>query len=504
MTDHLPLLLVVVPLIAAPTCLVLGNRKLAYFLALVVSWFAFVNSLYLLAYVTQQGSFRYNIGNWAPPYGIEFSVDPLNAFVAMFVSAMAAIVLSYAPRLVASEIPESKQHYFYSMFLVCLTGLLGITLTGDLFNVFVFLEISSLSTYVLISLGKSRRSALASLQYLFIGTIGASFFLIGVGLLYQVTGTLNMLDVASRLKELATVDADGELTLASTRTLRVALAFMTVGLAIKMAVFPVHQWLPNAYTYAPNVVTCFLAATASKVSVYMLIRLICSVFTLEFSLDLLPMRNELMLLSLFGVFSASIVAIFQSNVKKILAYSSVAQLGYMILGISLVSASGLSGAIVHMFNHALIKGALFMVVGCLALRLGSVQLEDWRGAGKVMPWSSLAWVVAGLGLIGVPLTAGFVSKWMLLMAFIEGQHWVLAGAMLVSSMLAVLYVWRVVEVLYFGEPSEKVLATKEAPLSMLFPVWLLVLLIVVFGIWTDFSAVVANQAADLLLRGSIR
>jgi multicomponent Na+:H+ antiporter subunit D len=281
---------------------------------------------------------------------------------------------------------------------------------------------------------------------------------------------------------------------------------MTVGLSIKMAVFPVHNWLPNAYTYAPNVVTSFLAATASKVSVYALIRLIYSVFTVQFTYDLLPMRYELIILSLVGIFAASLAAIHQTNVKKLLAYSSVAQLGYIILGVNLVNPSGLSGAIVHLFNHAIIKAALFMVVGCFAYRFGSVHLDDWRGAGRKMPLTSLAWVFAGLGLIGVPLTAGFVSKWMLLMAFVENQNWMLAGSMLISSMLALVYIWRVVEVLYFSPPSAKVAEIKgvrEAPWSMLLPVYILIVAIFVFGCWTDYSAGVATRAATMLLGVSV-
>jgi multicomponent Na+:H+ antiporter subunit D len=502
--NHLPILMVTIPLLAAPACLLLGHRRVVYVFALLVSWITFAISLFQLGHVLQTGKISYHIGNWAPPYGIEFVADTLSAFVAMFVSGMGALVLAYAPRLLEVEIPASRQHYFCSLYLTCLTGLLGITLTGDLFNVFVFLEISSLSTYALISLGRDRRAVLAALQYLFIGTIGATFFLIGVGLLYQVTGTLNMNDIASRLVESEGVNGQGIIVLPATRTLRVALAFMTVGLAIKMAVFPVHKWLPNAYSYAPNIVTCFLAATASKVAVYALIRLIFGVFTIEFSFDLLPMRYELILLSFLGIFIASLTAIFQNNVKKILAYSSVAQLGYMVLGVNLINVMGLSSAIVHMFNHAVIKAALFMVVGCMALRLGSVQLEDWRGAAKKMPWTSFAWALSGLGLIGVPLTAGFISKWTLLLALSGEEKWFLAGGLLLSSILAVIYVWKVVEVLYFGEPSEKVQQAKEAPISMLIPTYGLIAVMFVFGCWTDYSLGIAQQAAEMLLQEVVK
>ena len=208
-----------------------------------------------------------------------------------------------------------------------------------------------------------------------------------------------------------------------------------------------------------------------------------------------------MIFSLVGIFVASAAAIYQTNVKRLLAYSSIAQLGYMILGISMANEGGLTAGIVHMFNHALIKGGLFMVVGCFALRLGSVQLADMRGAGKTMPLTSFAWVLGGLGLIGVPLTAGFVSKWLLLTSALEVNWWYVAVLMLISSLLAVVYVWRVVETLYFAEPSAEAKAATEAPLSMLIPTYLVIGAVLVFGVWTVYSAGIADLAAKSLLGG---
>jgi multicomponent Na+:H+ antiporter subunit D len=283
------------------------------------------------------------------------------------------------------------------------------------------------------------------------------------------------------------------------RTVQVAFAFMTVGLGIKMAVFPLHTWLPNAYTYAPSVVTCFIAATATKVSVYAFIRLVFGIFTPEFAFESLPLGQALMIFSLIGIFVASTAAIYQTNVKRLLAYSSVAQLGYMLLGISMANVDGLTATIVHMFNHALIKGGLFMVVGCFAIQIGTCKLQDWRGAGKTMPWTSFAWAIGGLGLIGVPLTAGFVSKWLLLTAVLEAHWWPVAVLMLLSSLLAVVYVWRVVEILYFSEPSEAAKSAKEAPMSMLVPTYIVIGATLVFGCWTEYSAELAGRAAAALL-----
>lgn len=486
--QHLPILLIVLPLVAAPLLVLFGSRKLALPLALGVCWAVFAIAITLLLRVKESGPISYELGGWPSPYGIVYVVDYLSSFMLVLVSGLGAIVLTYAPLSIKREIPISKHYLFYSTYLLCMTGLLGMCITGDLFNVFVFLEISSLSSYALISLGKTRRAPLASLHYLIIGTIGATFFLIGIGLLYQMTGTLNMADIASRLES---VDAS--------RTKLVAFAFMTVGLCIKMAVFPLHTWLPNAYTYAPSVVTCFIAATATKVSVYAFIRLVFGIFTPAFAFEQLPLDHALMVFSLIGIFVASAAAIYQTNVKRLLAYSSVAQIGYMLLGVSMANVGGLGAGIVHMFNHALIKGGLFMVVGCFALRLGSVNLSDMRGAGKTMPLTSFAWVIGGLGLIGVPMTAGFVSKWLLLTSALETGWWPVAVLMLLSSLLAVVYVWRVVETLYFSEPSELASCAKEAPMMMLVPTYVVIGATVVFGCWTVYSAELAIKAAEVLL-----
>jgi len=320
------------------------------------------------------------------------------------------------------------------------------------------------------------------------GTIGATFILIGIGLLYMMTGTLNMQDISQRLP--AVVD---------TRTIRVAFAFVTVGVSIKLALFPLHIWLPNAYTFAPSVVSAFIAATATKVGGYVLLRFFFTVFGIHFSFNNMHVGEILMLLAVAATLVASLVAIFQNNVKRMLAYSSVAQIGYIILGISLATSDGVTASMVHLFNHALIKCALFLALGCIFLRLGSVELEDMHGLARQMPWTMAAFVAGGLSLIGLPLTAGFISKWYLVSAALADGYWPLAVLILVSSLLALMYIWRVVEAAYFHVPGAAMHRVREAPASMLIPTWLLIGANLYVGINASLITGMARQGADLLI-----
>ncbi len=488
--QHLPALQVVIPLLSAPLCLLLNKPRVAWALSTAASWVALIIAVALLQQVLATGTLSYELGGWAAPWGIEYRVDPVNAFVLLIVASIGAVLMPFALRSVAREIPAEHHVLFYTAYLLCLAGLLGIAITGDAFNLFVFLEISSLSSYILIRLGRDRRALTAAYQYLIMGTIGATFILIGVGLMYMMTGTLNMADLGQRLPAVA-----------DTRTVRAALAFLTVGISLKLALFPLHLWLPNAYTYAPSVVTAFLAATATKVAVYMLLRFLFTVFGAALSFEEMLVYAILLPLALVAVFSASIVAIYQDNLKRMLAYSSVAQIGYMILGISFTSVTGLTAAILHLFNHALMKGALFLALGCVVYQLGSVRLADIAGLGRRMPWTFAAIVVGGLSVIGVPLTVGFISKWYLVLAALESGQWWVAVLVLIGSLLAVAYMWRIVEVAFFQPAPRREPQRREAPLSLLLPTWVLIGANIFFGINTDLTVGVAQRAAMSLIGG---
>ena len=487
--DHLPILQVILPMITAPLCVLLHRRRSTWLLAVAVTWTTLAISWLILQRVLAAGSLSYAVGGWPPPWGIELRVEPVNAFVLLIVSGISAVVLTAAPRSFDLEIPHDRHHLAYAAFLLCMTGLLGMTSAGDAFNVFVFLEISSLSSYALISMGRHRRALTAAFRYLMMGTVGGTFILLGVGLLYMTTGTLNIADLFVRLQAVP----------AGNRTVLVGLACIVTGTGIKLALLPLGSWLPNAYTFAPAAVTAFLAATATKVAYYVLARFVFRVFGAATVFDTLHLDRLLLALALFSMFVGSILAIYEADVKRLLAYSSLAQIGYMVLGLSFASVSGLTGGIVHLFNHALMKSGLFLVIACVGLRLGSTRLEAMGGIGRRMPFTMAAFVVGGLSMIGVPLTAGFVSKWYLVLAAVERGMWLVAALVLASSLLAVIYIWRVVEVAYFGTRPDDAEGVKEAPWSLLGPTWVLIAASLYFGIFTDLTVGVATTAAEALL-----
>lgn len=488
--NQMPALVVILPLLAAPLCVIAHRALPAWLIYSVISWVVFAIAFLLFVETRVADRVVYEMGGWAPPFGIELVIDRFNAIVLLLITGMGAITSLYARASIDAELPRERAYLVYAAMLLCLCGLIGITITGDAFNLFVFLEISSLASYALIAMGPKRRALLSAFQYLIMGTVGGTFLLIGVGFLYVMTGSLNMADIAQRLPAVA-----------DTHTVEAGLAFIVVGLSLKAALFPLHAWLPNAYTYAPSSVSVFIASTSTKVAVYALIRFVFTVFGAGYAFGHLPLGGVLIALSVVAMISGSIAAIFQTDVKRLLAWSSVAQMGYIVMGFALASAAGVTASLTHIVNHGLIKGALFMAVGAMFWRIRACSLNDIAGLGRRMPLTSAAFVIGGLSLIGVPATAGFISKWVLLKALILADHWLLAAAILFSSLLAIIYIGRVVEALYFREPPDgHDRAVAEAPPLMLIATGLLVAINIAVGLF-GAPEVEATHAAAVQLLG---
>lgn len=490
-SSHLPVLQVIVPMLSAPLALLLQPRGTAWAAATAASLFAFAIAIMLTLGVINGQEFVYQMGGWPAPYGIELAVDAFSAVVLLIVTGASSIALIGGRRSLDQDIADHRQPMFYAAWLLALAGLVGIPLAADAFNVFVFMEISSLASYVLIAGGPNRQALPAVFKYLIMGTIGATFYLIGVGLIYMMTGTLNLADMELKI-----------LDVADQKPILIAAGFITIGLALKAAVFPLHVWMPNAYTFAPNVVTVFLAACATKVSLYLLIRFDFFVFQGNLANHDVHFSYFLMPLAVLAILSGSAVALYENDIKRQFAYSSVAQIGYILLGASLVSMAGLTASVLHMFNHALAKGTIFLVVVGLASYCANLRLENIRGAAKSMPWTMGAFVIAGLSLVGVPGTVGFISKWYLITAVLEegAVGVMLLIVIIVSSLMAMAYVWKIIEAAYFGEPPEGLTPPNEAPTVLLIVTWVAALANIYYGLSASFQLSLASSAAESLLR----
>ncbi len=457
--EHFPVLVVTVSLLSAYTILVAGwfNRKACFPISLATVLFQFALAVLILHHVLTAGPIKYRLGGWAAPWGIVYVVDALNAFVLVAILFVSVLCVIYGWKNVEKEIEARKIVSFYVILQLLITGLCGIVVTGDMFNLYVFLEIASLTGYALIA-AAGGRALRASFNYLIMGSIGACFYLLGVGFLYAVTGSLNMLDIQHILPPLY-----------ENKMVQAAFVFIFVGFSIKMALFPLHLWQPDAYTYAPSTVSALIAATMSKVSVYALIRVIFTVFTVDFIRHYAGLDVIICWIAAIGIIMGSIFAIAQRNIKRMLAYSSISQIGYIMLGVGLAPLSvwGLVGAVAHILNHAIMKCCLFMSVGGFFHRLKLLDIRYFYGLGKKMPWTSAFFTIAALSMIGVPPTTGFASKIFLLIASAEASKSMSSGyafiaILLFSSLLNLVYFWRVIERMYFVEHEHEI-AAESAP-----------------------------------------
>jgi len=424
-----------------------------------------------------QGVVLYKLGGWDPPWGIAYYVDHLNGLVLVVVSIVALINLIASKKSIEQEFPE-KTGPFYTLYVLMVTGLLGIVVTGDAFNLYVLLEIASLTGYGLLAMGGGR-GPLATINYLYMGTIGACFYLLGVGYLYIVTGSLNMVDIAQILPSLY-----------QSKAVLAAFIICMVGVWLKMAFFPLHAWLPNAYTYAPSASSSLIAPLMTKVMIYVMIRLILTVFTPQFSFTVLAVNESIVWLAVIAIVMGAVLALAERNLKKMLTYIIIAEVGYMVGGAWLGNRAGMTGAILHIVNDALMTLCVFLVVGNIVYKIKGHTFDDLKGLFRKMPFTMGAFVVGALSIIGVPPTCGFFSKWYLISGGIAAGHYGFVVALLFSSLVNVVLFFRIIELGYFepfsdhhghNHQSEPI---DEAPLSMLVPLIIVAAGLVVVGMYT--------------------
>ena len=494
MTENYPALLVVVPLMFSfiiygcswlhrRSCLPIAILGLAIPLAV---------SIGLLKEVLTQGHISYHLGGWAPPWGIAYELDPINALILLAVATVSLINLIGTAKDIEALFPDRKGA-FYALYLLFVVGMLGIVVTGDLFNLYVLLEIASITGYSLIAMGDPDRAPISSLNYVFMGTIGACFYLLGVGYIYIMTGSLNMADVRGLLPPLYHSTA-----------IIVAFIFCLVGVMIKMGFFPLHFWLPNAYTFAPSPAASLIAPLMTKVMAYVMIRLIISVFSPVFTFSSIFATRGVVLLACTAIIIGALMALAQRDIRRMLTYIIISEIGYIVGGVWLANATAMSGAILHIINDTAMTFCVFLAVGAISRKAGQVRIENLSGLFSRMPFTMAAFVAGALSIIGVPPTCGFFSKWYLISGALKAGSYSFVAALIISSLINVALFFRIFESAFFtsshvSPPSgHSAVAIEESPVNTLIPLLVTAAGLVVMGI---LSGVIIRQVIQPALAG---
>lgn len=486
--NHLPALIILFPLSAALLALALSKihcrlSRAAVLLALTVS---LVLSIVQLKKVMAEGTLHYVYGGYAMPYGIEFVIDGVNAILLVMIFLI-GVITTISVRQYEGTKDKTLLGGAYTMLALLVVGMAGMTSTGDLFNLYVFLEITSLSGYCLISLGGSR-GIVAAFRYLLVGTVAATAYLLGVAILYGATGTLNMVDMAARLNAPGHEDA-----------MLIALCLFLCSFGIKMPMFPFHGWQPSAYTHAEPGVRPLIAGVMGKIPAYAMFRYLYCIFGTDFRY-FKHFLIVLGVLSCLAMLYGSLRAMAQQDIRKMLAYSSIAQIGYLTLGFAIGTPYALAGAFLHMIGHAFMKSGLFFCSGAIRYRFGSVSIEEFGRLYRKMPLTAGLLVVAALSMIGIPPTVGFFGKWYLALGAAETHHYAYIAVLVLSSLLNAVYFFKLIEKVFLAKDrglpdrlAETAAPQRELPVVMLVPIVVCFLAILGLGL---FNAEIVSVLLD--------
>lgn len=469
------LIIIMAPLVAAVLIPWLGQiqKEVPIILSLLSTAVSGVVSFVLAYYVFVHGRISYDLGGWGLPWGIELAGDYISVILVITVSWIGFLAIIYSRAYVRNLLFQPKQQvFYYSLFCMLIGAMLAFLLAGDLFTMFVYLSVFSLSGVALIAISGENQAIWASFRYLLLSTTSGIFVLLGIAFLYYFVGTVNLVELSRRL---------GGITHAA--SVVTALSLIILGFSIKSALFPLHVWMPDAHAYAPSPVSAMLSGLVIEMGAYGMVRAIFFLFQLKGGGDI---GVVLCWMAAVAILYGAIAANFQQDLKLIFAYSSVSQIGYIIMGISLASSFGLLGGLLHIVNHAVMKSALFLCAGALFYKTGWRTLRQLEGMGKQMPFTAGALALVGIAMIGVPPACGFVSEWYICLGAIEADRTVFAIIMLLGSVLSTVYYLRIVNSLFFKLPnnnSSSAIAIDEAPLSMLMPIWILALSAVGLGLF---------------------
>jgi len=433
-------------------------------------------SLLALAVASIGQSGVYEIGKWSIPLGINLVLDGLSSLLLLAISVVSTAAMLFSARYMEQYTAKSK---YLSLFMLMVAGMNGVVLSGDIFNLFVFLEIASIASYALVGFGCEHEELEASFKYMVMGSIGSIFVLFAVALVYGNTGSLNMAYISKAIQS-SGLNAG----------LAFALALFITGFGLKAALVPFHAWLPDAHPSAPAPISAMLSGVLIKaLGVYALARVVFNVFGISISIGWL-----LIVLGILSMVAGAFLAIGQWDFKRLLAYSSISQLGYVILGIGLgglIIARGgnlawaslaILGGLFHLINHAVYKSLLFLTSGSIEMSTGTRQMKQMGGLAEKMPVTRATCTVASASIVGIPPFSGFWSKLILVIAAIQaGFYWIAATIVFVSLCTLIMYL-KVQRYVFLGELPENLQQTKENKNSMLVAMVFLACLCVLMGL----------------------
>jgi multicomponent Na+:H+ antiporter subunit D len=449
-----------------------------------------VFTLTLSSQILSGDKVAYHLGGWRGPLGISLVVDGLSFFFSLIALGLGLLVIIYS----IAEKRYGRTYYF--LLLVSLSSMIGVIYTADIFNMYVFYELLSLAVYLLIAYPKTGVTLKASFNYLIMGGVGLSFFLLGVGFLYAVTGTLDIFSIAEKMP--AVFDSSMQMVLMS-------FALIATGMGIKIAVFPLHGWLPDAHSMAPSPVSALLSGVTVKIGIYCLIRVVYTVFSTEIFL-LISNNNILLILGVVSLLFGASMALAQKDLKRLLAYSTINQLGIVLIGLGIGTELGLTGALFHVLNHTIMKSALFFCAGIMIAETGMRDVKGLSGFSRQQPAITFSFAIASLGMIGIPPINGFVSKWMICLAAIEAGYVVLVVIILMSSAIAAAYYFRVIQVLFSDPLKPNSMPTHKGGqvihggnLFRLWPIYILAAGCLLLGLFPALGVSLVKPAVSLLL-----
>jgi multicomponent Na+:H+ antiporter subunit D len=417
-----------------------------------------------------------------PPLGACLEIDMLSVFMAFLFAMTGLFATVYSIKYMEHDTGLTE---YYTLLLGMIAGMMGVVFAGDFFTLFVFWELMCLTSYALVAFRKQRWEPIeAGFKYLIMSAAGSATILLAMSFLYGMTGTVSFAGLAARLNNAI-----------PNSWLYVTLTLIIVGFGIKAAIVPFHTWLPDAHSAAPSSISAVLSGVMVPTGAYALIRILILVFG-----SMLPVwQMTLAVFAVFTMFGGNIMALLQNDLKRLLAFSTIAQMGYIIFGLSMASLSGLTGSLFHIMNHAIMKGLLFLCAGSFIHQVKTRDLRKLRGIRKTMPMTSVCLAIGAIAIAAIPPLNGFWSEWMIVTAGIEAEMILFSALMLANMILSVVYYVRVIRMILLEKPTAVSKKAREAPASMLIPTLVLAVLCILIGVYPGPFITVASRAAQAAL-----